>query len=257
MRFVLVHGAFHGAWCWDKLIPELECRGHTAVAFDLPGSGRRMADVAGLDAYRDAVLEWLEPGDVLVGHSFGSLAATLAADAAPEKIAHLVYLAAKLPKEGKSMAATTPAAALLSGAMLRTAAVASQVLPDAVLPVKVLDGGRALTILSESAATKRFFHDCCPEVRRWAFEQLTPQQLAPMLEPVTTPRFWKSEVPRSLVLAREDKVPNPVEETVDRLGVDPFWIDGSHSPILSRPSECAQLIIDSIGRSPIGPLKPV
>ncbi len=255
MRFVLVHGAFHGAWCWERLIPEFESRGHTVVSFDLPGSGRRVVEDASLNAYRSAVLEHLETGDVLVGHSFGSLAMTLAADAAPEKIAHLVYLTAKLPTEGKSMAGVTPVGALLSGAMLRTGAMVSKVLPDRVMPVKVLDGGRSLRLVSESAATKRFFHDCDPQVIQWALQHLTPQKVAPMQEPVSTPNFWKSEIPRSLIVARDDRVPSPVEKIADRLGVDPFWIDGSHSPLLSRPSECAELIIDSLNRPPIGPLK--
>ena len=41
MRFVLVHGTSFGAWCWDRVIPELERLGHTAIAVDLPGHGEK------------------------------------------------------------------------------------------------------------------------------------------------------------------------------------------------------------------------
>ena len=42
MRFLLIHGGFHGAWCWDRVVPELEQLGHKAVAIDLPGHGERL-----------------------------------------------------------------------------------------------------------------------------------------------------------------------------------------------------------------------
>ncbi len=82
MRFVLVHGGFHGAWCWDRLVPELARRGHSTVTVDLPGHGARVDEEATLLGYRDAVVEVLEPGDTLVGHSMGGFDVSLAADAA-------------------------------------------------------------------------------------------------------------------------------------------------------------------------------
>ena len=82
-RFVLVHGAFHGAWCWGRTIPELEGRGHESVAIDLPGHGTRKNERSTLTDRRDAITEVLRPGDVLVGHSGGGYDVTLAADAAP------------------------------------------------------------------------------------------------------------------------------------------------------------------------------
>lgn len=68
--FGLVHGAWHGAWCWDRLTSELEARGHRAVAVELPASDPR----AGLTSYAEVIAESLgDAGDVvLVGHSLGS-----------------------------------------------------------------------------------------------------------------------------------------------------------------------------------------
>jgi pimeloyl-ACP methyl ester carboxylesterase len=106
MRFVLIHGGFHGAWCWSRTIPELDDLGYQAIATDIPGHGKRVheeATMAGrLEAVLD-VLDVLEPGDVLVGHSGGGLEITRAADAAPELVSHMVYLAAALPLEGRLM----------------------------------------------------------------------------------------------------------------------------------------------------------
>jgi pimeloyl-ACP methyl ester carboxylesterase len=102
MRFVLVHGGFHAAWCWSRTISELEQLGHKALAVDLPGHGDRLNEESTLDNRREAILSVLQPGDVLVGHSGGGFDATLAADAATDLVSHIVYLAAALPREGRS-----------------------------------------------------------------------------------------------------------------------------------------------------------
>ena len=98
---MLVHGGFHGAWCWDKLVPELEALGHEALTIDLPGSGERMEEEASHTSWRAAFREVVDDGDVLVGHSQGGFAISLAADELPEKIGRLVYLSAAVPIEGQ------------------------------------------------------------------------------------------------------------------------------------------------------------
>src|SRR5215213_3645690 len=105
MRFVLVHGGCHGAWCWERTIVELHSLGHDGVAVDLPGRGALVDQESTLANRRDAVVAALEEtGDitsVLVGHSGGGFDATLAADARPDLVRHVVYLAAALPREGR------------------------------------------------------------------------------------------------------------------------------------------------------------
>jgi pimeloyl-ACP methyl ester carboxylesterase len=103
MRFVLVHGGFHGAWCWSRTLPELERLGHEAIAIDVPGHGERVSEQATMEARLDSVVSVLRAGDVLVGHSGGGFEITRAADAAPELVSHLVYLAAAFPLEGRPM----------------------------------------------------------------------------------------------------------------------------------------------------------
>src|SRR5262245_6893809 len=106
MRFVFVHGGFHAAWCWDPTIAELESLGHQGVAVDLPGHGTRVDEESTLANRRDAIVAALEAGrserSVLVGHSGGGFDATLAADAVPDSVDHIVYLAAALPREGRT-----------------------------------------------------------------------------------------------------------------------------------------------------------
>lgn len=129
LPFVLVHGAWHGAWAYERVIPALAAHGHAAVARDLPAHGvnarfpasfaKRPLDAAAfasepspvagttLDDYVDHVLRTVDQARalghervVLVGHNMGGLAITMAAERAPEKIAKLVYLAAFMPTAG-------------------------------------------------------------------------------------------------------------------------------------------------------------
>ena len=106
--FVLVHGAFHGAWCWTKLVPELERRGHRAVAFDLPGSGEDKTPIeqVTLDGYivrvSEVILRQPEPV-ILVGHSLGGISITAAAEHMPDRVRKLVYLCAFILRDGESL----------------------------------------------------------------------------------------------------------------------------------------------------------
>lgn len=242
MRFVLVHGGFHGAWCWEKLIPELVARGHDAIAVDCPGHGERAGEEATLAGYRDAVVAAIEPGDIIVGHSMGGFTTTVAVDAAIERVSHVVYLAAGLPIEGEPM--TTAGAGRTSQ---RTSTV------------NLVDDGRKMEMVSKEAATDFFFHDCAPELVDWAWDRLTPQPMKPMTEPISVPRFWNASPPRSLILCRQDRASNAGEagniRTAQRLGVEPLWLDTSHSPFLSQPAACAEAILQSLQQPGLGPIQ--
>ena len=104
--FVLVHGAWHGGWCWRTTVGALEALGHEAHAPTLTGLGERRhlirADITPDLHVEDvlAVMKWRELSDViLVGHSYGGIVATGVASAAPEQVAGLVYLDAFAPEE--------------------------------------------------------------------------------------------------------------------------------------------------------------
>ena len=104
--FVLVHGAWHGGWCWRYVRPLL--KGHEVFAPSLTGLGERR-HLAGpgvdLDTHISDIVSILEREDlrdvILVGHSYGGMVVTGAADRAPERIGRLVYLDAFVPENGK------------------------------------------------------------------------------------------------------------------------------------------------------------
>lgn len=251
MRFVLVHGGSHGAWCWDHLIPEIRKLGHTAVAVDLPGHGKRSAEIATLPGYRQAVLEVLRPDDVLVGHSMGCAVATLAADDALD-IQHIVYLSGPLPTEGQPMSYDMGGGEATDGSI----SIMTEYEGGVQNYVKVSDDG-AHFHFEPDGAQHCFFHDCTPETTRWAIEQMTPQRIDVMVsEAISVPKFWAAELARSYIMCTDDHAfPVPLQEFVaKRLGVQPLKIKSSHSPYLSQPAELASLLVEATQTVPTGPL---
>jgi pimeloyl-ACP methyl ester carboxylesterase len=108
--FVLVHGAWHGGWCWKKLTPLLQAAGHQVVTPTLTGLGERshlLAPEVDLDTHIQditAVLEYEDLRDVvLVGHSYGGMVIAGVASKVGARLAHLVYLDAFLPENGKAV----------------------------------------------------------------------------------------------------------------------------------------------------------
>jgi pimeloyl-ACP methyl ester carboxylesterase len=118
--YVLVHGAYHGGWCWRRVAPRLRAAGHEVFAPTLTGFGERAhlltADVGPATLVQDvvAVLECEElTGVVLVGHSFGALVALGVAARVPERLARVVLLDGLVAEPGQPVTAPEPTAAEL------------------------------------------------------------------------------------------------------------------------------------------------
>lgn len=108
-NFVLVHGAWHGGWCYDKLIPLLQAAGHRVFAPTLTGMGERAGVPTGpincTTHIQDIVrlIQWEQLGDVvLCGHSYGGMVVGGVADAIPHTITALAFLDALVPENGRS-----------------------------------------------------------------------------------------------------------------------------------------------------------
>lgn len=251
MRFVFVHGGFHAGWCWERTIAELERLGHQGIAIDLPGHGARCAEESTLANRRAAITSVLQAGDILVGHSGGGFDATLAADAATGSVSHIVYLAAGLPREGRSyteaMTMDNAEAGLFDGAAGK------------MLGYLDFAADGAMTFADFASARQYFYHDCDEQTARWAFDRLGPERLGETtVAPVSVPTFWAADLPRSFIRCEQDRaMPRWLADVVvRRLGVEPLTINTSHSPFLSRPSELAELLVHATKTQPVGPLIP-
>ena len=222
--FALVHGAWHGGWCWERLTPELERRGHRVVTVDLPCEDPD----ARFDDYAAVVVDALEGTDgdvVVVGHSLGGFTAPLVAQ---QRAVRRVVFLCTAPVIGGGVADDLRERLVTEryGAMVR--------FRD--------ENGRAL--MSPADAGHGFYHDCDNTTAAWAIARLRPQSALPLTEP--WPLTAWPDVARSVILARDDRaVRFDAGMEAGRLildGADPIVIDGSHSPFLSRPDELARLL---------------
>ncbi len=225
MDIALVHGNFHGAWCWDLLRPELERRGHRVFAVDLPITD----PAAGAAEYATAVEAILPPeGEpVIVGHSMAGLVIPIVA--ARRQVSRLIFLAALLPKPG------------MSANEQRAAEPIDGLVPPSV--AEWIDMGNNVWGVGPITATELFFNDVPPEITRWALDRLMPQCYRVHGE-VTPLEAWP-DVPSSSIVCSADRSFNPawqLSAARERLGTEAVEIPGGHSPFLSRPAELAALI---------------
>jgi pimeloyl-ACP methyl ester carboxylesterase len=113
-EFVLVHGAWHGGWCWERVAERLRDGGHRVHAPTLTGLSERadeLTPAVGLPTHVDDVLCSLAAAGgetVLVGHSYGALVAQAAAARAPERVRHVVYVEGWVGPDGSSLLSLAP-----------------------------------------------------------------------------------------------------------------------------------------------------
>ncbi|MEO8437124.1 MAG: alpha/beta hydrolase [Chloroflexota bacterium] len=230
MDIALVHGSYHGSWCWDLLRPELERLGHRVITMDLPVSDPEL----GAAAYAAAVEAALEGIDdpVVVGHSLAGLVIPLVAANRP--VRRLIFLAAFLPSPGLS-----------ANAQRGTEPIDGRIPPTTS---EWIDLGDDVWMVGPHTATELFFHDAPAALARWATQRLRPQSYRALTE--TTPLKAWPKVDSSSIVCRDDRAINPTwvrAAARDRLGVEAIEISGGHSPFLTRPVELAQ-VLDSLVR---------
>jgi pimeloyl-ACP methyl ester carboxylesterase len=218
---VLVHGAWHGAWCWEKVTPLLDDAGIDHVAVELPFTSFE-DDVA---TTRKAIDDVAGPV-VLCGHSYGGAVITAAGH--QPNVERLVYLAAFACDEDESPASTAPDAEVPSTKL------------DSVLIISEEDGVIALE-LAETAAV--FFHDCAPEDVEAALDRLRPMQLSCLSTPVGPPA-WKAN-PSTYVVCTEDRGVHPeLQRVMANRCTESVDFPTAHSPFLNRPDLVAGLLVD-------------
>jgi len=233
---VLVHGAWHGAWCFERVADPLRDGGIKVVTVDLPGHGADpgpLGDLHGDAARVRDVLDSLDPPVVLLGHSYGGAVITEAGD--HPAVAHLVYLCA-LAIDGDETCASAgsgdPASARISHEG-RTE-LASTFVPNA--------DGTAITVTPEGARAL-LYNDCDAESTEWALARLGPQ---PVVTFQQTPDAlaWRSK-PSIYIVCADDQTIHPDLQRIlaRRCTTSVEWPTG-HSPFLCRPELVVDLLSD-------------
>jgi pimeloyl-ACP methyl ester carboxylesterase len=228
-RIVLVHGAFGGAWCWDRVTGPLERAGHTVETLDLPGAGDDETPVEGvtLEACAGRVCDVLDRGvpAMLVGHSMGGVVITQAAGQRPELVDSLVFVCAFMPRNGQSLLDLTR---LPEGA------------GDMIQANVEITGDPPVARLANEITAVAIYNRCDPEDVAWAVTRRRPQPVAPYATPVEIDDAVLDAIPRSYIVTTADNSLPPalqrrmISEHQCRSVVE---LDADHAPYLSATDE--------------------
>ena len=232
--FVLIHGAWHGSWAWDKVADLLRKGGHSVQAPDLPGHGqdRTPVEQVTLQKYADRVVGVLDQCSepvVLVGHSMGGIVVSQAAEQRPAKVRSLGYLCAFLVQDGETL--------------LHWAEPDREAL---VLRNLVFSPDKTSANMKPEALREAFFADCDEHDYRRAVSLLVPQAAAPLATPLRLTKENFGRIPRFYVECTQDRAISlsVQREMYKTSGCERvFSLDRSHSPFLSAPAEVVDCLL--------------
>ncbi len=230
--FLLIHGAWHGGWCWEALTPELEARGHEAHALDLPAHGDDPAEPGGvtMDDYVARVTTGLralpEPA-ILLGHSMGGMVVSAAAESERGRVRALVYLCAFLPRDGESLASIEH--------RNPRPTVSSRILAD--------EAGGTLAIAPEHHRAL-FYGDVDDAVVARAQGRLRPQPMAPFVARLSLGEAFAGTPKHYVECTRDGAISIELQRDMVAAtpGVTVHTLDADHSPFLSHPAALAAIL---------------
>jgi pimeloyl-ACP methyl ester carboxylesterase len=228
--YLLLHGAMRGAWLWDRVVPLLEKGGARVIAYDLSGHGKRTAERAGVNmsAYINDVVSYIRKQDlsdiILVGHSMSGIVISKVAEEAPERIRHLVYLAAVVPQDGDALVDLLP--------------------KERQESLRKLEGKVTELFGPLDALRPNYFTDQEGKDKEFYLKQLTPQPLAAFFEKISFKRFSGLKIPRTYILGLRDKAlpPELTRGFAERLAVKPIELDAGHDMMVVKPQEVADVL---------------
>lgn len=237
--FLLVHGPYQGAVCWQSLIPLLTRAGHRVLAPDLPACGQDTSPMveARLSSHAGrvtALIDTLVERPILVGHDLGGSVCSQAAEQRAWRVAATVYVAGLLLPSGET-------------AESFLADEAGRGLDDPVAACRRASVDGLSWRLPPEAAQALYFHRCRPEDARAALAQLTEQPaLVERDSTLLTADGW-GRVPRYYVSCTDDRAVSPAwqRRMIDRTPCTHVYeLDADHTPQRSAPAALAEILLD-------------
>ncbi|NKB19406.1 MAG: alpha/beta fold hydrolase [Alphaproteobacteria bacterium] len=231
-NFVLVHGAWHGGWCWVRVANLLVQQGHRVLTPTLTGLGDRahlLSHEVNLDTHIQDVMNSIEAEEVsavtLCGHSYGGVVITGAADRITDHISSIVYLDAFIPENGQAQRDLIP--------------VERQADADALVKEQG-DGWKVPPRSAESFMVQN------AEDRDWVNRRCVPHPYATMTQQINLTGNWK-KIPGKTYIMAGLYTTSPFGPFADAAENDPDWhyeeIKAGHDVMLDAPAELADALI--------------
>jgi pimeloyl-ACP methyl ester carboxylesterase len=234
MNIILIHGSWHGAWCWHKVIPCLQAMGHTVHAPDLPGHGRSWRVLRGRTTLAQmaqsvcTLLDQVQGPALLVAHSRHGIVASTVAQMRPDKLSGVVYLAAYMLKHGQ-----------------RAASLFAKDKDSLLTPHVHVDKMALTDRLEEAAYRPGLYSDCSDADIALARALLNAGPLLPALTRLQLTDTRYGRVPRHYIELTQDQAVS-LRLQRDMLQASPcasvHSIAASHSAYFSCPDTLSQVI---------------
>jgi pimeloyl-ACP methyl ester carboxylesterase len=232
-NYVLLHGAWHGSWCWYKIARHIENLGHNAITPDLPGhhlNKYRIKDIS-LKSYVDYIENLIcaiRPPVVLVGHSMAGVVVTQVAENIPNKIERLIYISGFIPRDGASLMDEEKQA----------------LIPSVALEVAMDEIEGLISLPSSQRIKGLFYNKCNEEDIRYALSLLQKQPLRPFRETVSISHARFGAVPKLYIECLQDKAITIDDQRrmYSRVNCDVVSIDTDHSPFFSADDKLTEII---------------
>jgi pimeloyl-ACP methyl ester carboxylesterase len=232
-NFVLVHGSFHGPWCWSRIVPLLEAAGHSVAVPNLAYAGEE-----NLNSYARLVAAAVVQANnpvILVGHSMGGLVISQTAELVPQHIAKLLYISGLMLRNGETLQSFLEAHAELG-------------VDDLVLKnMRVSEDGVLASFPAEVAPS--IFYNCCSNAdARWAARQLRAQPTPVYATPLDLSEARFGSLPRAYVECSKDQAVSVINQR-QMLANTPcstvYTLATDHSPFLSDVDGLMHCLLDS------------
>lgn len=233
--FILVHGSWHSAWNWHKVIPILEAGGHKAIAIDLPGMGRDKTPIEEVTLEMSVLalcklIDEAEGQVILVGHSKNGIVISQAAEYRPGKIEKLIYLAAYLIPNGKTQAEYS-----------------AQDIHGVLKPYVTRYPETGSHTLETPIYKEGLYHDCEAYITELAKLLLSHESAATGTTALVLSEENFGSVPRYYIECTEDRAVTPFiqqkmynETTCKKV----YKMATSHSPFFSKPAELCEIFFE-------------
>jgi pimeloyl-ACP methyl ester carboxylesterase len=237
-NFVLVHGAWHGAWCWQRVLPALIRAGHRAHAVTLTGLGERahlLRPEITLETHITDVMLAIEAEEmadvVLVGHSYAGMLVTAVADRMTDRLVHLVYVDAVVPKPGEAWGSTHAQATRQAR----------------------LEAARASPLNAFPVPDPAVF-GLSGEDHAWVQRRQTPQPAQPYEAPLQFDVLRVASLPRTFVSCTSPSL-GTIDAIRQRVVSSEFWggawLPGSrvvelktgHDPMITQPAALTEILL--------------
>lgn len=226
---VLVHGAWHGSWCWQPVVERLSARGVEVHTIDLPSRGNPAGDLHGDARAVRSLVESLERPVVLVGHSYGG-AVISEASAGLSNIQRLVYLAALVLDEGETAYSASPQDPDPDRAS------------DSEVPQVMELGEDGTARCRPEMAVELFYHDCERAEAERAVSLLVSQPLATLTQ-AADGAGWK-DAPSTYILCQDDRILDPATQRhLAARCSNAVELPTSHSPFFAAPDALTDILL--------------